>query len=84
MWWYLVAGEAGQGPDRLGLLGEVGREQGQLSFAGEWPAAQRKELLGEGRPQELEGWDKGDKRQRDRKREPAFSLEEEEGTPHLV
>lgn len=35
---------------------------------------------GGGEAAELEGWDKGDKRQRDRKREPAFSSEE--GTLH--
>lgn len=53
----------------------------ELSFAGEWRGHKGRNLVGGGgEASELEGWDKGDKRQRDRKREPAFSSEE--GTLH--
>lgn len=59
------------------------RPGAELSFAGEWPAGTKEGTAGGGEAAELEGWDKGDRRQRDRKREPAFSSSEE-GTPYLV
>lgn len=57
------------------------RASAELGFTGEWPAGHKgRNRWGRGgKAAELEGWDKGDKRQRDRKREPAFSSEE--GTP---